>query len=129
MKITRRKGGHALSARFKADMNSKLFHAAKGLEWKPRQLALNVSADYLISRADPRNPLENYSRLTLSARLHKKSSLRRYQSAWSLNVDYGGSFDKDKVDPELNYGGVDRFSQQFNRFSSDASWTLTARKS
>lgn len=109
-------------------MNSKLFHAAKGLEWKPRQLALNVSADYLISRADPRNPLENYSRLTLSARLHKKSSLRRYQSAWSLNVDYGGSFDKDKVDPELNYGGVDRFSQQFNRFSSDASWTLTARK-
>ena len=129
VKITRRKGGHALSARFKADMNSKLFHVAKGLEWKPRQLALNVSADYLISRADPRNPLENYSRLTLSARLHKKSSLRRYQSAWSLNVDYGGSFDKDKVDPELNYGGVDRFSQQFNRFSSDASWTLTARKS
>ncbi len=76
VKITRRKGGHALSARFKADMNSKLFHVAKGLEWKPRQLALNVSADYLISRADPRNPLENYSRLTLSTRLHKKNSLR-----------------------------------------------------
>lgn len=128
VKITRKRGGHNLSARFKADMSTKLFYVAKGLEWKPKNLSLNLSADYLINHADPRNVLENYSRLSVSARLYQKRKMRRYDAAWGLNADYGGSFDKDKVDPELNYGGVDRFSQSYNRFSTDASWTMTARR-
>lgn len=128
VKITRRRGGHDLSARFKADMDTKLFYVSKGFEWKPRRMSLNISADYLINRADPRNVLETYSRLSLSARLYKQWTTRRYDISLAHNVDYGGSFDKDKVDPDLNYGGVDRYRQSYNRFATDVSLDFTARK-
>ena len=71
VKIERRRGGHNLNFRLKADMGSKLFYAAKDFEWKERRMSLNISADYLNAKADPRNRLENYKRVTLSARLHK----------------------------------------------------------
>lgn len=120
VKISRRRGGHDFSARFKADMDTKLFYAAKGFEWKPRGLTLNVSADWLSNRADPRNLLETYSRLTVSARTTKRWHGSRFATELAVNADYGGSFDKDKVDPELNYGGVDKYHSSYNRFSSDA---------
>ena len=45
VKIERRRGGHDLRFRLKADMGSKLLYAAKDLEWAQRRLTLNVSAD------------------------------------------------------------------------------------
>lgn len=120
VKISRRRGGHDLSARFKADMDTKLFYAAKGFEWQPRELTLNVSADWLSNRADPRNLLETYSRLTVSARTSKRWHSPRFTTELAVNADYGGSFDRDKVDPELNYGGVDKYKSSYNRFSTDA---------
>lgn len=64
VKIERRRGGHDLQARLKSDMGSKLFYLAKAFEWDHRT-TLNLSADYLDSKADPRNLLNNYSRVTL----------------------------------------------------------------
>lgn len=127
VKINRRRGGNDITARFKADMDSKLFYVAKSLEWKPRRLSLNLSADYLDSQADPRNLLETYKRLTLSARLNKAWTLGEKNLATTVNIDYGGSFDDDKVDPELNYGGVDKYSSSFNRYAVNMSATLTNR--
>ena len=49
VKVKRRKGGNDISARFKADMNSKLFYIAKGVEWKPAKFSINFSADYPVS--------------------------------------------------------------------------------
>ena len=72
VKIERRQGGHDLNFRLKSDMGSKLMYAAKGFEWKDKKLSLNLSADYLNAKADPRNILENYKRITLSARLNKR---------------------------------------------------------
>ncbi len=126
--IKRRHGGHDLSARFKADMDTKLFYVAKGMEWQKRRLSLNLSADYLINRADPRNVLETYSRVTISARLQKKRSLPRHELTLNADADYGGSFDRDKVDPDLNYGNVDRFSSSYNRFAANLSFALNAKR-
>ena len=72
VKIRRLKGGNNIVARFKADMDSKLFYLSKGMEWQNRRLSLNLSADYLDSKNDPRNLLETYKRLTFSARLNKQ---------------------------------------------------------
>lgn len=124
VKITRKKGGNNLSARFKADMDSKLFYLGKGFEWKPRRLSLNISADYLDNKADPRNVLETYSRITLSSRLSKQWQLSKHTAELNVNVDYSGSFDKDKVDPELNYGGVDRYKSEYNHLATNLSFAL-----
>ena len=118
VKITRQRGGNNLSARFKADMNSKLFYVGKGFENTDKRLSFNFSADYLDSQSDPRNVLENYKRITLSARMNKVFETRSHQISTTLNIDYGGSFDEDKVDEELNYGGVDKYSSKYQRYAA-----------
>ncbi len=125
VKINRRKGGNDISARLKTDMSSKLFYVAKGFEWVRQQLSLNVSIDYLDSKNDPRNLLETYKRVTLSARLNKRWNKGQHQYAAGLNLDYGGSFDDDKIDPELNYGGVDNYVSSYNRYGADLSLDMT----
>lgn len=117
VKIERKRGGNDLSARLKADMGSLLVYIAKGLEWEQKQLALNVSADYLNSRNDPRNVLENYKRFTLSTRLNKAWNGEMFKTSLSANIDYTGSFDNDKTDPELNEGAIDTYKSSYNRFA------------
>ena len=116
--IKRKKGGHDLSARFKADMSSKLYYVGKGFEWQEHHLSLNISADYLDAQVEPRNLLENYKRLTFSTRLNKQLRLKNYTLNTSFNVDYSGSFDDEKQDEELNYGGVDKYVSKYNRYAS-----------
>lgn len=125
VKINRRKGGRNLSARFKADMDTKLFYIGKGFEWKKHRTTLNVSGDYLDNRADPRNVLETYSRLTLSARFSKRFDFKGFSAEFNSNLDYTGSFDKDKLDPQLNYGGVDRYKSEYNRVATNLDLNLS----
>ena len=116
VKIERKRGGNALEARLKADMGSKLFYLAKGFEWANRW-TLNLSTDFLDSKTDPRNKLETYKRLGVSARSGRKWSNEKTLSDFKLNFDYGGSFDGVKSDPELNYGNEETFRTRFNRFA------------
>ena len=124
VKIERKRGGNNVTARLKADMGSYLFYVGKGFEWQPRKLSLNINADYLDSRIDPRNTLENYKRFTLSARLFKAWSLERFNVTFATNVDYTGSFDNDKTDPDLNEGAVDIYKSSYNRWALMTSFGL-----
>ena len=128
VKIERKKGGHDLNFRLKADMGSKLFYAAKGLEWKERRLSLNLSADYLDAKADPRNRLENYRRVTFSARLHKTWEHAGYSLGLSTHADYTGSFDNDKEDPDLNNHAEDSYKSQYNRMALMAALQLKTKR-
>lgn len=128
VKIERKKGGADLHVRLKADMSSKLFYLSKGLEWKPQHLSLNLSADYLDAKADPRNTLENYKRITFSARLHKQWLRNNYDLSLSTNADYTGSFDNDKVDPDLNYNVEDSYKSQYNRMVWMGDLTLKSKR-
>lgn len=130
VRIKRVRGGNNIQARFKADLSSKLFYVAKAFENKERQQSLNLSIDYLTSQSDPRNVLENYNRLTLSARLNKTFNfIKNYKLNSSLNFDYGGSFDRDKVDEEINYGGVDKYRSKYNRYALNFNNELTSLNS
>ncbi len=124
IKIERRKGGNDIQARVKADMSSKLFYAAKGFEWEERKLSLNISADYLNSKSDPRNRLENYKRVTLSSRLNKRWDTDKKSLSLSTNIDYTGSFDNDKQDPDLNNNKEDNYKSSYNRFAFSSSFLL-----
>ena len=128
VKIERKRGGHDLNVRLKADMGSKLFYAAKGLEWKERRLSLNLSADYLDAKADPRNRLENYKRLTLSARLHKGWEREAFKTGFSANVDYTGSFDNEKEDPDLNNQVEDSYKSKYNRVALLTAFDLKMKR-
>lgn len=120
VKIERRRGGNDLNARLKADMGSRLFYVAKGLEWG-KKLTLNISADYLDAKDDPRNTLETYKRLTLSARIGKLWEHSAYDAGMTVNLDYGGSFDNEKLDPDLSKGKTDRYKSSYNRMALNVS--------
>ncbi len=117
VKIERRRGGHDMKFRLKADMGSKLFYAAKDLEWERHKLALNLSADYLDAKADPRNRLENYKRLTFSTRLQKRWENERYHLTLSTNIDFSRSLDNDKEDIDQTYSAEDSYRSSYNRYA------------
>lgn len=128
VKVERKKGGDDWAARFKADMQSKLYYLAKGREWDGSKLKWNMSADYLDSKADPRDLLNSYSRVTLSSRLNKMWERDGGRYTFSSNLDYGGSFDDKKTDPDINYGAVDRYKSSYNRYAASATLDYLATK-
>ena len=117
VKIERRRGGHDMKFRLKADMGSKLLYAAKDFEWERHHLTLNVSADYLDAKADPRNRLENYKRVTLSTRLQKRWERTDYSLALSSNIDFSRSLDNDKEDIDQTYSAEDSYRSSYNRYA------------
>ena len=127
VKIERKRGGNDINARLKADMGSKLFYVSKGFEWK-NNTTLNLSADLLNSKTDPRNLLETYKRLSFSARFGKKGKLNNYATDWKLNADYGGSFDGVKRDEELNNGKEDSYQSAYHRFALNSSYAISTRE-
>lgn len=117
IKIDRRRGGHDIKFRLKADMGSKLFYAAKDLEWEQRRLTLNLSADYLDAKADPRNSYENYKRISFSTRLHKSWERDDYSIAFSSNLDFTKSIDNDKEDVDQTYSAEDSYKSSYDRYA------------
>lgn len=118
VKIERRRGGHNLKFRLKADMGSKLLYGAKDFEWEKRHLTWNLSADYLDAKADPRNRLENYKRVTLSSRLRKKWVHNDdYSLTLSSNLDFSSSLDNDKQDIDQTYSAEDSYRSSYNRYA------------
>ncbi len=117
VKIERRHGGHDMKLRLKADMGSKLFYAAKDFEWAPHHLTLNVSADYLDAKANPRNRLENYKRVTFSTRLRKMWEHKDYSLTLSTNIDFSRSLDNDKEDIDQTYSAEDSYRSSYNRYA------------
>ena len=129
VKINRRKGGNELRARFKADMKSKLFYAGKGFDWGAR--TLNLSLNWLDSQADPRNPRQNYSRLTGSIRYGRVwNTSDRFKYTLNTNLDYTGSFDKQKSDLDLDFGSrgpIETYKSTYNKWAAGADFTIASK--
>lgn len=105
-----------LTGRFKADEYSKLFAVGKGAAIG--EGVINADLSYLDSKVDPRDNLENYKRLTGSLRFNRKPARRSIR--YSVAVDYTGSFDNAKIDPDLAYNKVDEYKSKYNRMSVTA---------
>jgi len=130
VKISRRKGGNDIRARFKSDMQSKLFYVSKGFE--KNSLYFNASANYLNSQADPRNTRQNWKRLTGSLRSGYSWKGDRFLKSINGNFDYTGSFDNQKSDDDLDEGlggtPVETYKSNYNKFSLGADFSLKARE-
>lgn len=126
MKIIRRKGGSDLRARFKADMTSKLVYLGKDFEWGSN--TFNAGVGYLDSQSDPRNPRQNYKRITGSLRAGR-TWIGEYRSALDFSLDYTGSFDDVKSDLDLDFGSmgpVETYKASYNKYEIAGSYLLSA---
>ena len=132
IQIKRRRGGNDIRLRFKSDMSSKLFYAGKGWEWGgSEKRTVNIGANYLDSRSDPRNLRQNYKRLTASLRGSRTwNSSDKFLSVLTANLDYTGSFDDQKSDKDLDeFDGIpaETYKSTNNHIDLGADWTLSAK--
>lgn len=132
VQIRRIKGGQAFRMRAKADMQSKLIFAGKGWEWGDKdKTTLNIGVNFLNSQADPRNPRQNYKRLTGSVRAgHSWMGGENYTHALNLSLDYTGSFDNRKSDrniDEIDGLPVETYKSSDNRIELGADYTIRTR--
>ena len=122
--IRRKLKATPFEARFKADSYSKLLYAGKGMQFG--SFVMNLGMDYLDAKADPRNPMNNYKRLTASARMQDTWQLGTARLRWRSNTDYTGSFDDEKHDPEILKQKDDTYKSTYNRLSMSHSVLLTS---
>lgn len=110
-----------LTARFKADEYSKLVSVGKGFYLGGSEHIMNVDGGFLDSKTDPRNNLENYKRLNLSSRLNFQWKREALLTGWVVGIDYTGSFDNAKTDPDISISKLDEYKSSYNRvaFTSD----------
>ncbi len=124
--IKRLRRATPVTARFKADEYSKLVSIGKGFYLAGTRHIMNIDGGYLDSKVDPRNNLENYKRINLSARLNLRWEKAEFDTNWITGVDYTGSFDNAKQDPDLSYLKVNEYRSSYNRvnYTSDLTFTL-----
>ena len=125
--IKRKAGASRLHARFKADMQSQLFFVGKGIRMPGDDWIVNVSADYLDSKIDPRNTRENFKRVTGSVRSSKKWTHDNVITNWNTSLNYTGTFERDDNDPDLTINGtIDYYLSDVHMMSWDNTLTFTA---
>lgn len=129
IKIKRKRGRSNWESRFKADEFSKLYYLGKGFESEEKRFVLNVGLDYLDAKSDPRNSFENYKRITASIRAQKTWEDDSYLLQWDSSLDYSGSMDNERADPNVGYAKIDRYSSDYNRFSIANSFDLDFKTS
>lgn len=112
-----------LQGRFKADVSSQLLHLSKGVNLLDNTLNLTASTGYLLAHADPRNTRQTYRRITGSLRSTYRKGLATGNLTWSVNADYTGSLDDEKVDKDLDMMPADSYSSSYH--SSTLSQALT----
>lgn len=115
-----------LTARLKVDEYSKLFSVGKGIYLgRNTDNVLNVDAGWLDSKVDPRNSLENYKRANFSARFHLNFRLSGGLSLkWAPGLDYTGSFDDTRTDPDLSFLKVNDYKASYNKFDFNSDLRL-----
>ena len=122
--VHRKRQASPVQSRFKVDGYSKLVSVEKGFALTPSQHhILNGDVSYLDAKPDPRVPFETYRRLTGSLRYHGTSSDQAHR--WEVSGDYTGSFDKNKIDPDLSYGRTDEYLSDYNRIALTSRYSYT----
>jgi hypothetical protein len=124
--IKRKWGMSPTTIRAKADLNNKLFSIGKGFRLANQNGTLNFNTELLSHQNDPRNPLESYLRSTGSLRYFRPTTLFGQPLDLKGSIGYVFTLDKEKTDPELNYGQKDFYRSDYSRFNAhfDARWNL-----
>lgn len=119
MNIKRIRRPTRLTARFKADDKSQLISVGKGFAIDSAQnYIMNIDGGFLNAYSDITNPLDNYKRANASIRLTARSSTEHTDWTFTPAIDYTGTFDNSKTDPDLSYGGINTFLSNYNKIGA-----------
>lgn len=123
--IKRLRKATPFTARFKADSYSKLIAMSKGFATSSTTI-FNVDAGFLDSKADPRDNLHSFMRFNLGFRGNSQLDFSNHRLTFNYGVDYTGTIDRTKRDPDLNYNKIDEYRNHYNRiaFTGAAIWSV-----
>lgn len=127
IKVKRKRWTEQLSGRFKSDLSSKLLFLSKGVNLAGDRLNLIGSLGYLSAYADPRSVRDCYERITGSVRLSGRWDLPLGQLQSHSGIDYTGTLDDRKRDPDLDYSPNDSYRAGYHRLSLSETLSLTPR--
>ncbi|MGQ1945596.1 TonB-dependent receptor [Geofilum sp. OHC36d9] len=113
--ITRKWGATHLTARAKTDLTNKVFAISKGINLGKNRGILNIGTELLSYKADPRNPLESYLRNQSSLRYSNYYNIGESTIMLKTGLDYLLTIDRDKDDPQLNYGMKDEYRSSLSK--------------
>lgn len=119
--VTTIRRSRPLTARFKVDEFSKLAAVGSGWQLFGNTSALNIDVGWLDSKADPRNPRDNYRRVNASARLSGQYS-GKVAAGWKIGLSYWQSFEKDLNDPDLS--GIDEYRNMESSITFNGTFSL-----
>lgn len=113
IKIERKIGNTPLQARLKVDGFSKQYYIGKGFRIKDNW-SINSSFDILNAKVDPSDETSNYQRITASVRSKADFKIGKNKLQWRTNLDFTGTLDQTKIDPDTGYDLVDKY-RSYNR--------------
>lgn len=119
--VTRIRHARPLTARFKADGFSKLVAVGGGWQFREDAPVLNMDAGWLDSKADPRNPRDNYRRVNASVRLSGQRS-GSMSTRWNAGVAWWYAFEKDLSDPDLT--AIDEYRSNEHSLTLNGTYTI-----
>lgn len=113
--LNRKWGASPLNFRAKADLKNKVLALNKGFTLKEHSSTLNLSTEILSYKADPRNPLENYMRSQSTLKYARNIEIGDGSLIIKGGLDFLATIDREKEDPELNYGLTDTYKHKRNK--------------
>lgn len=125
IKITRQHTKAQSSLRIKADEYGRNISGGYGWQLPNKSSFLNINASYINWNNDPRTETTNYKRYTFSSRLGGKNSGKNAHYNWHMSLDYTGSIDNEKRDPEILSDRQDKFKSSYNKLSFAAQTNIT----
>ncbi|MDV3506062.1 TonB-dependent receptor [Elizabethkingia anophelis] len=128
VKITNKSGYTRWKSRFKADGYSKLFALSKGFEDKNNGLKINTGINYLDAKSDPRDRLESYKRITVNLAVAKEYTSNKATTRWQTNINYTGSLDGSKTDPDTDLSNLNSYEVNNHLVSFSNQFTYTRKQ-
>jgi len=111
--------------RFKSRPTEKLFSIGKGLAIDSLN-TLNADLSYIRYENDPRNQKLTYTRYTTSLRYRSQKVQQANPMVLKVNLDYTGAFDRERIDPEVDYVVTDRYDKDYHnlRLGTELNWEV-----
>ncbi|MFO7938917.1 MAG: TonB-dependent receptor plug domain-containing protein [Bacteroidales bacterium] len=107
--IKRKWGSTPLTARLKTDLQNKVAALNKGVKLGNNRGIINLGTEVLHYKTDPRNPLTTYLRNKTSLRYSNHYTRGENTLTIKTGIAYLLTLNRDKADPELNYGMKDDY--------------------
>lgn len=101
---------------------------SKGFEDMDNGLKINTGMNYLDAKSDPRDRLESYKRITANLAVAKEYTSNKATTRWQTNINYTGSLDGSKTDPDTDLSNLNSYEVNNHLVSFSNQFTYTRKQ-